>query len=118
MPDVAPTVREPGGTAIDAETTRRLRLESLARDARKRIARIVGPEALSTDGPRGTMADILEALEWYVGYNQRIAEIKSSEAASEADRLVAASHSTTAGRVAQLFEDLTGERPATERSTP
>jgi hypothetical protein len=61
------------------------------------------------------MADILEALEWYVGFNHRIAELRTSEATSDAERLRAAAYSTNAARIAQLFENLTGERPATER---
>lgn len=63
------------------------------------------------------MADILEALEWYVGFNERLAlaDAESKKTTSEAERLNAAVYSTVASRIANLFEELTGERPATER---
>ena len=86
-------------SGVDAESARRLQLESLARTARKRIGSIVGREAVSTEGPVGRMADILEALEWYAAFNERVGR------------------ANTARHIADLFEELTGEAPATESAS-
>ena len=81
---------------MDADSARRLRLESLARGARKRIGSTVGREAVSTEGPVGRMADILEALEWYAALNERVGRPNKAR------------------HIADLYEELTGEAPATK----